>query len=419
MRTIFCVGLVVTLVLNARGQEGRSGTPLKVSTRAEIVGENGSALAREPMVVETARGTLFLAGYGSNNPNEMPRLWRSDDHGKTWSRVKVGTEAEGAIGNSDVDLAVAPNGTIYFASMGFRWPEGLEGTHITVGVSKDEGKTWKWNVLTREKKVDRPWVAVAPDGKAYVIWNDGKSVFCARSTDDGANWTTGTVSDSGGGSSHVAVGPKGEIAVRLTPVSQSGSGFTSGMDVVAVSTDGGKTWEKRVAPGERDWKPMEKSGTEDTPRWVEPLAWDAKGRLYSLWTNKKVVWLARSGDLGKNWKTWKVSDCSEMCFFPYFVVKGDELGATWMSGNEKKMWFHVARIKMGEDGPTEVSSGGPVELDVWEKNTDKPGNPVEAAGGGEYDAVVFLQDGKLGVVTPVQDEGKKKFGFQFLEFGSK
>jgi hypothetical protein len=60
------------------------------------------ALAREPMVVEHPGGALFVTGYGDS----VPHLWRSSDRGGTWSPVNVGTEADGAAGNSDVDLDI-------------------------------------------------------------------------------------------------------------------------------------------------------------------------------------------------------------------------------------------------------------------------------------------------------------------------
>jgi hypothetical protein len=38
------------------------------------------------------------------------------DGGNRWTRVNVGSEADGAIGNSDVDLAMARDGTLYFVT---------------------------------------------------------------------------------------------------------------------------------------------------------------------------------------------------------------------------------------------------------------------------------------------------------------
>jgi hypothetical protein len=75
------------------------------------------------MIVEHPEGTLFVSGYSgdraSGPPQTVPRLWISTDHGSTWNAVNVGTEVDGAIGNSDVDLAVSRDGTLYFVSMGF------------------------------------------------------------------------------------------------------------------------------------------------------------------------------------------------------------------------------------------------------------------------------------------------------------
>lgn len=83
-------------------------------------------LAREPMVVELSDGTLFVSGY-DGDLEKSPNLWRSRDHGATWEGVNVGSKAEGAIGNSDVDLAVGRDDTLYFVTMSFDIREKLRG----------------------------------------------------------------------------------------------------------------------------------------------------------------------------------------------------------------------------------------------------------------------------------------------------
>ena len=406
--------VILLLAAAVSAQQAKKVPTLRVLSRNEMTSPNSTSLAREPMIVEHPGGTLFVAGYGSNNPNDTPRLWRSTDRGRHWEKVNVGTAAEGAIGNSDVDLALAPDGRLYFVSMGFDRATS-QGTHITVGVSKDAGATWKWSVLTRQPKVDRPWVAVAHDGTAYVIWNDGASVFCATSKDGGATWATNTVSSKGGGSSHLVVGSMNEIAVRLTPVSQSGAVFTPGRDRIAVSTDGGKTWTDRAAPGERDWVSLEKFGPNDTPRWVEPLAWADDGTLYSLWTTKDAVWLAGSKDAGETWKQWKIASCAMVCYFPYLVVRGNHLAATWSMGLDEKQEIHVARIVLGTSGPLVIPLLRPFNPNIW-SDGDKPTDPQQRGTGGEYYAATFLQDGTLAVVTPVRNKRKTKFGFTLWRF---
>jgi hypothetical protein len=94
-------------------------------------------LAREPMVVETPDGALFVSGYGTGRPT----LWKSVDHGANWKLVNVGTAEGGAVGNSDVDLAVAPDGALFYVNMTFD-AKKMEGTRIAVGVSPDSGTHW-------------------------------------------------------------------------------------------------------------------------------------------------------------------------------------------------------------------------------------------------------------------------------------
>jgi len=181
--------------------------------------------AREPAIIEHPDGTLFVAGYGklSNEKDQtVPRLWKSADHGVTWSRVNVGSANDGALANSDVSLAVAPDGTIYFVSMQFD-RKTLEGVHIVIGIGTDSGQPWRWKMLARQRYDDRPWVAVAPDGTAHVIWNDGSGVYHTSTHDRGLTWSDPQIVHPDAGSSALAVGPKGEVAVRLTPSSASGN----------------------------------------------------------------------------------------------------------------------------------------------------------------------------------------------------
>jgi hypothetical protein len=139
-----------------------------------------------------------VSGY-DGDLEKSPGLWRSRDHGATWESVNVGTKADGAIGNSDVDLAVGREDTLYFVAMSFD-NKAFEGTRITVGVSKNAGATWSWKILSENRFDDRPWVAVAPDGTAHVIWSDGSGVRHAVSQDAGESWNIQTRINEQGGS---------------------------------------------------------------------------------------------------------------------------------------------------------------------------------------------------------------------------
>jgi len=367
--------------------------------------EHLDRLAREPMVVELRDGTLFVAGYGGRRDGEekIPDLWRSRDHGSTWERVDVGRNADGAIGDSDVDLAVGADDVLYYVAMSYDRVKN-EGTGMAVGVSRDAGATWKWNVLSRTRFDDRPWIGVAPDGTAHVIWNDGAGIRYWVSRDRGATWTERPRINDRGGSSHLAMGPHGEIAVRITPASASGNTFHPGVDLIAVSLDGGKTWSRRPAPGERDWSTGDEKGT---PRWVEPIAWDEDGALYSLWGSARGIWLAQSANDGASWTQWHVVDLGEVSYFPYLAARGHgELAATWSSGDGDALKVHVATIHVGDGkAAPQVIEAPPFQADVWAR--DRPGVPMHRATAGEYVPVMFLRGGGLGVVTTIQNDPER------------
>ena len=185
--SIITVGLISANCARGGGSTAgseRASTEERITLRSRV--EHLDTLVREPMIAEHKSGALFVTGYN----RRVPALWRSTDGGTTWKRVEVGGKADGAIGNSDVDLAVANDGTLYFVAMSYdRHREPPVGTQISIGVSQDEGASWRWTMLSHTLGDDRPWVAVAPNGTAHVIWNDGHGVNHAISRDRGSSWT--------------------------------------------------------------------------------------------------------------------------------------------------------------------------------------------------------------------------------------
>ncbi|MEM7706901.1 MAG: sialidase family protein [Pseudomonadota bacterium] len=358
---------------------------------------------REPMVLELSNGDLLVSGFprAPHEPARPPSLWRSSDGGNSWARVNVGTPADGAVGNSDVDLALGPDGTIYFVTMGFNRTTS-RGTHVAVGVSNDDGASWAWTQLTDRELADRPWVVVSGDGTAHVVWNDGDGVHHTLSRDGGKTWQSRPQVHSSGGSSHLAVGPQGELAVRLTPLYASGNRFDAQVDMIAVSTDGGDTWSKRALPGSRVWLPG------GVPRWVEPIAWDGDGALYYLWSEGRSMHLGRSTDRGAAWESWQIATDSDVMFYPYLIATADrELAATWFSAADGR-GLRVAKVSLKEGEP-QVSSSELLRFESWAETED--GRQRDS--NGEYAPIVRLADGDLAVVTPLQDARLERLGFSF------
>jgi hypothetical protein len=214
-----------------------------------------------------------------------------------------------------------------------------------------------------------------------------------------------------GGSSHLAVGPHGEVVVRIAPIAASGNELDEGVDLVAVSLDGGVTWQKTPAPGDRDWPSA--SNPRTTPRWVEPLAWDSAGALFSFWVNRSGVWLARSRDNAASWTTWKVGDATDLSYYPYLTARGNgDVAATWFSGLGPSWRAHVARIRVSENRNPVLVEAPPLRPDSWGLRSRRE-NPDTRSAGGEYLPVVFLRDGSLAVVSPIQNERAQLFGFTY------
>jgi len=406
--------IVIVLLCFSQANPAAGDNSLRLITRSDHL----DTLAREPMLIRHESGALFVAGYPSQVSGTdwtvPPLLWKSDDDGASWNRVDVGESSAGAQGNSDVDLATGPDGTLYFLSMGFN-RSAREGTHIAVGVSRDIGKTWQWHRLSASRFDDRPWISVASNGKVHVIWNDGGGVRYSVSLDSGKSWTEQQSIHSAGGSSHLAIGPQGDIAVRISPISASANKYEAEVDLIAVSRDNGRSWIKNPPPASLSWDPS-RSDPQKVSRWVEPLAWGKEHRLWHLWSEGEVVRLGWSDDYGESWQAEDVARENGVAFFPYMVAGATgQLAATWFVKDGEKLSARVTLIETPTAGEAKltVSSSELFAISAWLENTE---TPLQTPAG-EYIPVIFLPDGKLALVSPIQDSAHDRWGFTWWVFG--
>jgi hypothetical protein len=399
---------LLLLALSMAVTNAQAGEGLKLLQRVDHTG----SVAREPMVVEHPSGALFLAGFPSQvtgtDWTAPPQLWRSDDAGQTWQAVAVGRPEDGAQGNSDVDLAVGPDGTLYYMTMGFNRTT-RRGTQITMGVSHDVGATWHWQFLSQTDLDDRPWVAVSPDNTAHAIWNDGKGVRHFVSTDSGTTWQGRNRVNDKGGSSHLAVGADGRVAVRIGSVSASGQVFHEGVDLIAVSQDGGQTWQHHAPPGSGKWV---LPGEGEPFRWVEPLAWGADGALCHLWAEGGIVWLGWSHDSGASWQKKEIAHEEGVAFYPFMAMnQAGELAATWFVSHGDTLSARLALISRQQE-EWQVRMAEPFTPLSW-LDTTEVRQPDTA---GEYIPAVWLKNGNIGVASPIQDAHEQRYGFSWWVF---
>jgi len=74
---------------------------------------------------------------------------------------------------------------------------------------------------------------------------------------------------------------------------------------------------------------------------------------------------------------------------------------------------HVATIDiLQRDFPVRIAEAPPFSPDSWEFN-QKAGEPRRRDSAGEYAPIAFLRDGQLALVTTIQDDSAKRFGFSW------
>ena len=81
-------------------------------------------------------------------------------------------------------------------------------------------------------------------------------------------------------------------------------------------------WHAYTAPGNPRPSGCLTDSSTTIPRWVDPVAWDSAGALYTLWTTAAGVWLAQSENKGATWTTVRVATAApDTALDPYLFSK--------------------------------------------------------------------------------------------------
>jgi hypothetical protein len=113
-----------------------------------------------------------------------------------------------------------------------------------------------------------------------------------------------------------------------------------------------------------------------------------------------------------------IAEADALSYYPYLTARGSgELAATWFSGAGANLQWQACRIQMSDRGELHLIRSPLLTIDSWSV-TDAHGNLPARDTAGEYLAVLFLRDGSLAVVSPIQNAAEKRFGFSFWTFSS-
>ncbi len=310
-----------------------------------------AALAVDPANPNRLFAAVLGHPYG---PNPQRGIFRSEDGGKTWSKVLYKNESTGG---SDVVIDPKNPQIVYASLWGERlgpWEDGNEYDTTDGGLFKstDGGTTWKQlknglpdnlvqiNVAVAASDPQRLYATVSTTTMSGYANAKGLGVY--RSDDGGMSWRRITddprpAMKIGGGDLPVpVVDPKNPDIVYSTSI------------VTCRSTDGGKTWiSLKGAPGGDDYQNL----------WINPL-------------NPNILLLVSdqgaevSVDYGKSWSSWYNQPTAQIYHvaatntFPYQVCGGQqESGSVCIAsrGNDGEItfreWHPVGIIEYGYAAP--------------------------------------------------------------------
>ncbi len=217
--------------------------------------------AGERLVIDPADNGTLLLGTRKNG------LWRSTDHGVSWSQVSSFPVKDGAgsgAGISFVTYGPAGSGTVYV---------GVADKSRSLYRSTDGGSTWQ--AVSGQPTGQMPQHGVlSGDGSLYLTYTDnlgpngvtGGSVW--KYTPAGAAWKNISPSQGSYGFSGLAVDPQKPSTVMVTTL-----GRWWPEDEIYRTTDGGTTWKALADKSVRSASAAPYVGTH-TGHWMTALAID-------------------------------------------------------------------------------------------------------------------------------------------------
>ncbi|MBD0839930.1 RICIN domain-containing protein [Streptomyces sp. TRM68416] len=243
--------------------------------------------AGERLVVDPAHNSTLLLGTRKNG------LWRSTDHGVTWSQVSSFPVKNGAgtgAGISFVTYGPAGSKTIYV---------GVHDRSTSLYRSTDNGRTWQ--AVAGQPTGQLPQHGVlSGDGSLYVTYTDnlgpngvtGGTVW--KHTPAGGAWKNISPSKGNYGFSGLAVDPRRPSTVMVTTL-----GRWWPEDEIYRSTDAGTTWKALSDRSEHDPSGAPYVG-DHVGHWMTALAIDPFNSGHVLYGTGNGIWRSKNADASDN-----------------------------------------------------------------------------------------------------------------------
>lgn len=299
----------------------------------------------EPVIAALPDGTLFVQGVGSDGTQNVNKVFRSTDQGKTWTDVTP--PGPGTDRSNDGFVAVGNGGSVYASN--------VFSLTLQMFRSDDKGATWipldvphlpaimhrHWTLPTGASTVHLSMEALPPWYLPYVAGQKppqgipatpNEGMWYMRSDDKGQTWTTPVQIDPNvnfAGQGNMVASADGKfLAVLRYEEKQSprdAPTYEKGHWYLVLSEDGGSTWQRRDAF----------DLTSELAAALPSTALDAQGNLYAAWSQEtngaSRLHLAVSRDHGKTWTTGTLeTGLAGAQAMPWLAAKGNgTLGLMW------------------------------------------------------------------------------------------
>ncbi|MFH9825393.1 RICIN domain-containing protein [Streptomyces bobili] len=354
----------------------RTDLPFKLGAN-----EDGRGAGERLVVNPSDNGTLLL-GTRKNG------LWRSTDHGVTWSQVSSFPVKDGAssgAGISFVTYGPAGSRTVYV---------GVADKSTSLYRSTDDGSTWQ--AVSGQPAGQLPQHGVlSGDGSLYLTYTDvvGPNGVTAGSvwkyTPARGAWKNVSPSQGSYGFSGLAVDPQKPSTVMVTTLDRWWP-----EDEIYRTTDGGTTWKALADKSVRDASAAPYVGT-GTGHWMTALAIDPFNSGHVLYGTGSGIWRSKdaaSTDSGGT-SHWTVGarGLEETAVLDAVAPPG---GATVISSMGDLGGFHygssnsLTKVPAGRlDNPMMVTS---TDIDFAQSN---PSLMVRVGRGGKQDGAYSTDGG--------------------------